>query len=328
MSAKEGRTRKTEKTTKKENTKNRTLFYRRVVWYDEHPKDLESLLMSAHQILTTTEKRTFSHNDVEIQGMKIKHDDKVGFFCHVASYIPGQQTSLIPAPSAVKENDPLPQSPPIKHNFMEGDIFFLVNGDHIVLCPSGVRETIAVTYISNILQNSVNEGMVPRYSIEPIADINKIKLLHQEGVKSIVMDSSLYDASLQYMERKTFKETLLAKMAKEFLALFSADNDKELREIDKKENLTVRLEISYDSRKKGGAIGKKRIESAANKLINDEDDGFSIITGTGKRITSDEVRLSEKEQIKIHGKSISRADAWGKLDEYLHSLKTMGMLEQ
>jgi hypothetical protein len=322
---------KKEKKKEKDKTKQRTLFYRRVVWPGKNSNNLEKLLVSAHQILTTTKKRTFPYNEVEIQGMKIKHDRDVGFFCHVASYVPGQSTSLVPSPADVKETDPLPQAPPNRHNFMEGDIFFLVNGDHIVLCPSGVRESIAVAYISNILQNSFNEGTVPIYSIEPIADVNKVNLLRQEGVKKIAMNASLYDASVDYIERKTVQGKIFSTAAKEILALFSLDNDLELREIDKKENLTVRVEISFDSRKKGGEIGKRRIESVANKIINDSDDGgdgFSIITTTGKRLTLDEVRLSEKATIAILGNSISRLDAWELLEQYMYSLKIKGMLEQ
>jgi hypothetical protein len=316
-------------TREKTKTKNRTLFYRRVIWDGKATSDLQKLFAKAHSILKTTEQRTFQYNDIEIQGLKIKHNHDKGSLCHIASYFRGQPTSLVPDPSDKEETNTLVRNPPSKHNFMEGDIFFLLNGNHIVLCPSGVRESIAIAYIANVLQNAFQEGAVPSYSIQPVADINKIKLLQQEGVKNIILSSSLYEASSDYVERKTVRETLLSSVAKEFIALFSKDNDIDLKDIDKKENLSVRLVISYDSRKKGGDIGKRRINSVANKLINEGDtDGFLIETGTGKTVTSDEVRLSEKVQINVHGNSISRVDAWEKLDQYLYDLKSSGLLDQ
>lgn len=313
----------------KPKTKNRTLFYRRVIWRDKTTKKLEDILIKAHEILTTTKQRTFPYHDAEIQGMKIKHDQDNCFRCHVATYIPGQPTSLVPSPSTEKENNTRTQEPPSNEDFMEGDVFFLLAGDHIVICPSGVRESIAIAYISNVIQNAFPEGSIAFYSIEAIADINKVNLIRQEGVKKIILNSSLYEASYDYMERKTVKQTLLSTAAMEILALFSKDKDKNLMDIDKKENLSVRLEISYDSRKKGGNIGKKRIDRVANKIIHDDDTaGTSIITGTGKRVTPDEVRISEKVQIKVRGNSISRADAWAKLDQYLYDLTSSGLLEK
>ena len=310
-------------------TKNRTLFYRRIIWHDSPRRKLEDILIKAHEILTTTKQRTFPYHEAEIQGMKIKHDKDNCFHCHVASYIPGQSTSLVPRPSIEKENNTRVQEPPRNEDFMEGDVFFLVDGDHIIICPSGVRESIASAYISNVIQNAFPDGSIPFYSIEAIADVNKVHLIQQEGVRKIILSSSLYEASYDYMERKTVKQTLLSTAAREILALFSDDSDKKLTEADDKENLTVRLEISYDSRKKGGNIGKKRIESTANKIIHDDDvDGTSIITNTGKRMTPDEVRISEKVQIKIHGNSISRTDAWEKLDQYLFELMDSGLLER
>jgi len=320
----------------KKNEKNRTLFYRRVVWHDDSGKTMENLLISAHLKLETTEDRTFNYNDYEIQGMKIEHKDAIGLFCHVSSYIPGQKRSVVPHPSPAKETVPLTQDPPHKHNFMEGDIFFLINGNHIVLCPSGVRETIASAYITHTLQSVMNET-TPRFSLEPIADINKVNLLNQEGVKRIELNSSLYDASLEYMkrkndehktkERKTITKKLLAAAVKELQSIFASDS--ELHEIGKKENLNVRIELSFDSRKKDGDIGRKRIENVAHQLIKDErDDCFAIITGSGKRLTYDEVRLHEKVIIPAHGNSISRSETWASLDRYLRDLKLKGLIEQ
>src|SRR5574340_1275372 len=126
--------------------KHRTLFYRRAIWDDDEADngkhDLEKYLKAAHQAFTTTEERTFSYSDGEIQGLRVEPKEGVGLFLHVASYTPNQPTSLVSVPSSVKAKDTNPVPPPERHNYMEGDIFFLVNSNNVVLCLRGAREAV------------------------------------------------------------------------------------------------------------------------------------------------------------------------------------------
>lgn len=212
---------------------------------------------------------------------------------------------------------------------MDGDIFFLIHKNHVVLCPSGAREKAATLFIDHVLRKAGQEDLTSKFSIEPVADIDKVKLLRQEGVKKLTMKESLYEASIDYVERTTTKKKLFNAFAKEFLAFFADDDDEQLHDINEKENLTVNIEISFDSRKKGGDVGKKRIKEAAHKIIQDDDDSlFSIVTGSGKELNANEIRLSEKTNIKKHGNSVNRDDAWQKLYSYFLDLKHLGMLEQ
>ena len=309
------------------NEKQRTLFYRRASWI-EGTDNVQKHLKLAHDNLTTTDQRTFTHGEGEIQGMAISERDN-SLLLHVAYYVPHQNTSLVPFPSKSKSKDISQHPPPDEHNFMEGDVFFLVHGNHIVLCPSGASESTAVSYINHILRKAGKEKLISMFSIEPIADVDKVKLLHHEGVKKVFLESSLYEATEEYVERKTTKMKLMNSFAKELVALFAEDNDQSLQDIQEAENLTVRLEISFDARKKGGEIGRKRIEKTADKLIgDDEDQGFKIITGSGKTLTATQIRVSEKVQLQAHGKSVLRADVWANLSDYLSELKASGILEQ
>lgn len=308
--------------------KSRTLFYRRVAWINGASGSLEKHLSKVHDSLVTTHDRTFPHGDGEIQGLTVEKR-KNGLFFHLASYTPHQPTSLVPFPSKAKSKDTSPEPPPDKHNYLEGDIFFLVNGNHLVLCPSGARESVALSYINHALRKAGMEKLITRFSIEPVAKIDKVKLLQQEGVKKVALNASLYEATMEYMERKTTKMNLLHGVAEEVLALFAEDNNKDLQEIGEMENLSVKLEISFDSRKKGGTLGRERLEKTAGMLIaDDEDQGFSIITGSGKRLTADEIRISDKVMLAPHGNSVFRSSARDALEQYLSDLKESGMLEQ
>ncbi len=306
--------------------KSRTLFYRRVAWTDGNHQKIQKHLTNLHKTLSGTIDRTFPHSDGEIQGLHIEERSSILYF-HIASYVPHQPTSIVPFPSKAKSKDTSQEPPPDKHNFMEGDIFFAVKNNHIVLCPSGANESVAISYINHVLRKGGKEKLLPQFSIEPVANIDKVKLLKQEGVKKIALDATLYDASVEYIDRKTTKMQLMNGVAEEILALFTKDKNKDLHEVGDMENLSVKLEISFDSRKKGGDLGRERLEKTANKLIvEDEDQGFKIVTGSGKTLTADEIRISDRIKLAPHGNSVFRSSAWNALELYLNELKESGIL--
>ncbi|MDI6797861.1 MAG: hypothetical protein QMD09_13000, partial [Desulfatibacillaceae bacterium] len=289
------------------NEKLRTLFYRRVVWLNGASGSLQKHLSKAHDTLVTTHDRTFTHGDGEIQGLAVEKKNS-GLFVHLAYYTPHQPTSIVPFPSSAQSKDISPKPPPYDHEYLKGDIFFLVAGNHLVLCPSGIRESVALLYINYALRETGMKKLLTRFNIEPVAKIDKMKLLQQEGVKKVSLNASLYEATIEYADRKTTKMNLLHGVAEEVLALFANDSNKELQEIGEMENLSVKLEISFDSRKKGGTLGQKRLEKTAGMLIaDDEDKGFTIVTGNGKRLTADEIRISDKVKLDPHGNSVSRS---------------------
>jgi len=304
------------------------MFYRRVAWSTGARGNLERHLRDAHNELRTTQQRTFAYGNGELQGLAWE-PKQFGLCVHIASYVPRQPTSLVPLPSKARSRDTSQELPPPDHNFLEGDIFFVLSGNHLVLCPSGARESVAISYIDHILRKVGRGDLANRISVEPIANIDKIKLLKSEGVKKIALNASLYEATMDYTERTTTKMTLLNGLAEEFVALFAEDKNRKLREIDELENLSIRVEISFDARKRGGEIGRERLEAAASRLLDDDEaEGFSIITNEDKKLTADQIRINQKVSLPAHGNSVSRHEAWSSLAGYLEDLKVTGTLQQ
>lgn len=309
-------------------TKKKTLYYRRVVWKDNQSRSLEALMKQAHAQLSTTAERTFVYNEVQIQGV-YEESRQTGFCCHVASCVPRQATALVPHPSTETSLDISVQNPPASADFMVGDIFFVIKSNHVILCPSGIRESSAVVYIQEMLSKAGNDELAHLFSLTPVANINKVNLLRNEGVRKISLNSTLYEATLDYSQRQTFKKKMFFDVAQDLKALFVTDPDNTLHEIGDAENLSVKVEISFDSRKKGGDVGKKRIAGVGRKIIEDNDGrGFTIETMSGKTLTSDEVRLSKEVNLQSVANSVSREAAFNSLGGYLDQLGNTGMLEQ
>lgn len=308
-------------------TRSRTLYYRRASWINQNPPSLQDVLDEAHAHLSTTSERTFSYQEGKTVGLAWKQKRNSHALGHLAYFVPDQPTSLVPIPSGHASDDTDEHPPPPGTNFLEGDIFYLVRDDQVLLCPSETREAALSAYFESLVDRRLGRSLAAAMSLEPVAQYDKVRLLEQEGVKKLRLKASLYEASVDHLERTTVRKTLLGTFTDTLRDLFRGDE--ELQDIEAKENLMVRLEISFDSRKRGGRLGKRRIEEIADKVVRDgEKEGFSIVTGTGKILTPEEIRLSKQAYIRAHGRSVDRDDAWRKLEEYYRDLARAGALVQ
>lgn len=327
--------------TKGKATRPRTkkFFYRRAQWDAQGRQTLEQLLLSAHQKMLTAGDRTFPHaSGNEIQGARWTHNES-GLFMQIAYYTPDEPTSTIGKnKSGASATIGAELAPPGK-DYLDGDVFVMVKGNHVVLCPSNVRESLADQYFFSVL-SKFKQPAAGSLTLDKVAKSSKIKMIKSEGVKEIRLGASLYDASLMQMEAKSSKVAALkAVVAKQIQQIFAADD--ELRAIKESENLNINISIKFDG-KEGrkrhkdphfGDAGRERLEKASQKIIKEvekgEDrDGFVIITNSGSEITSGDVRVFEIFKVAALGKSLDHQDAWAKLLGYYNQLRDNGTLAQ
>lgn len=318
--------------------KNRKLYYRRATWDKQGKTSLETLLKEAHETLTTTGHRTFQTSLGEIKGARVSNSDK-GLLLQIASYVPGEATSTIDkskiAKNATVSAEPAPQG----KDYLDGDIFVLVKENHVILCPSGARESVAINYFHHVLNKMGKQKVTATLELGKIAKTSKINMIHEEGVKAIILHSSLYEASLMEIDAKTptvsgFKALIAQQMERIFA------KDPALKEISESENLNINLEIRFDGKEvqkkhknpKFGEIGRQRLMKASERVLDEyqpnDEESFVIVTGANNQITADEVRVSDTVSIAALGKSLSHTDAWEKLSKYYDQLKASGVFSQ
>ena len=309
-------------------TKKKRLVYRRAIWErNSSSNNLQDLIVQAHNRLKNTEDRTFSYSEGEIQGTYVDLNREEAFCCHVTYYVPKQNASVVPNPSKSNVNNVDVLPPPKDKDYMIGDIFFMSKGNDLVFCASGVRESVAIGYIEEVLKKCFNDEITLKYSIDPVADMDKVKILKKEGIKKVALNASLYEASMNHLDRNTPKNFLVNGLIGGLKAIFLKDEDDELQEIHEKENISVNLELLYDSRKKDGQLGQRRMLELSKRLVN-EDKGFTIETKKGTKITSDDMRLSQIFDLPIHGSSISMEATFNSLLFYHKELIRTGLKVQ
>jgi hypothetical protein len=318
--------------------KNKKFYYRRAVWSGQKSKTLQDILTEAHLKLATTGQRTFSSSHgSEIKGAN--YEDNDGLYLQIASYVPGEPTSTIDKSKSSKTSNILAEPAPIGKDYLDGDIFVYIKGNNTILCPSGVRESVAQAYFYHILHSLGETEIACTLELDKIAKTSKIRMIKEEGVGEIDLSTSLYEASLIHMDKNNPKVSGVKRIiADQLTAIFS--KDKSLSDIKSEENLNIKISIKFDgleARKNlkntnFGKSGRKRLEKTAEQIIkefeSDHEDGFTIITKKGNRITSDEIRVADLLRVKTLGKSLDKDSAWGRLKEYYERLNKDGIFKE
>nr|WP_319491842.1 hypothetical protein [uncultured Desulfobacter sp.] len=331
--------------------KTKQVYYKRSSWEGQKNTEyLETFVKVCHDKYKSTALRTFKgFYGSEMKCAKYDDSEKdVGIMMQIASYVPDQPTSVIEKSSnqASEASVDAIDAPPGK-DYLDGDVFILINKNDVILLPSGAREKVALHYLIAMLKKNDFDYIAGTLEFQSIANEDKVRLVKKEGVKSIELNASLYEASLMYIDRKSEKSHKVTKLmdvkgkiAEHLRELFAEDES--LRDIKEKENVNIKLSISFDGReamkhqkdKTFGEIGKSRLQKTSEKALseamsNDSQlGGFTIVTGAGNKIRTDEIIMSEKFRIKTLGKSLFPGEAFKVLKEYYDSLKARGVLSK
>lgn len=314
------------------------LYYRRAQWAGGVKKSLEVLIVEAHKMFPTVGERTFIKSNGEIRCASDKFDK--GVYLHIAGYRPGESTSTIDVDKALAESDVYTEVPPKGKDYLDGDIFAYIKGNHVLFCASGLRETNLRYYLQKIIGRLGHSEIEKNLSLMKVANADKIAMIKKEGVKEIKLNVSLYEASLHRADKEAKKITgVCAGIADELKAMFS--NDIRLSDIGEVENLNVGLSLSFDGLTaskhkkdaKFGESGKLRLLKTAESLIRDcdpeaDEDEFVIYTNKKNEIRASEINITSPARIRKHGKSVSKIGAWENLRAYYHALKEEGNLSK
>lgn len=322
----------------KKSTAKKSLFYRRAKWDGQKTDTLEQLLVDAHIPLKTTGDRTFdNHSTGEIRGANVRSTAN-GLLFQIATYVPDEATSTIDKSKTVTASKITTEPAPTGKDYLDGDIFALVKGNNVILCPSGAREGTFTYYVWQVLRGAGKDTIAKSFELVKVSKTNKVAMIKKEGVKSIELDTSLYEASLINISKTKPKISSIKRaITDQIEAVFAKDTT--LKDIHDKENLNIKLTINFDGKEARyhtkephfGDIGKERLQKTAERVINEfdgDDEGYAITTSNGNTIKLDEIRVSKKFTIELLGKSLARDSAWKQLESYHGELDKAGILKQ
>lgn len=306
----------------------RILAFYRTSWNQALPnRTLESCIKNACNTLRSVKDRSISREDAVMSLAHLLPRQKSGgLFLHIVSETPGEAASVVPADKAAATEIAVGTSlPPDDFEFMDGDAFLFVHRDDICICATQMHIAAVQFFLRSLFTKAGLKNNPEQLLFMRAADIKKVTKIRKEGVKSVEISASLYEASASYMKRKLEVQGILGTVARHVRAL--TGNEKDVTD----DALKAKLTLTVDKRRrKGVALGTKRIEDLALDLVNSEqaDDDFVIETNTGGRITASEIYVRARVPLEKTGKSLHRSDAWSKLEAFYNQLRETGQLDE
>lgn len=306
--------------------KTRRLTYRRCIWPDGLPLNLERVLIDFQEHWPTIEERTIPYRDSNsLQGAYHSYSAETGFRIHITRFIPNGSISTT-SRTRVSEADQQPAGPPRDREFARGDLIAVIKNNDVVICTSGLIEPALLTYLRAIIYNVTNNQEQTSFTLEPVANANTVQMIRQSGVKSIVLNSSLYRATDQHLNRITEEVSRTSQIGKNMLG-FVKDlvgiSDAEMDVIDM-ENMSVSLTIKYKNKNRPNELGSDKFESLASEIAenppDENDPQFKIITNNNNQITPDKLILSKIVRLEPLADTINIFDAFREIDSYFNYL--------
>lgn len=313
-------------------TRTKQLRYRRATFSGAaarpRTETLEKSIDEAHNNLKNiVSRRTQTARGMTLECRASRKRKGVGTLLHITAYTAREHASVVPSARGQDEEAPTSTVPPPPHaEYMDGDLFLLICGDNVITCSSGLHEHKFNEYCVDVFHRA---GLPPRSSqfhLASVANVDLMDVIAQEGVKQVSLGTSVFAASVDHARRKTLKRTLGAGVFDAFRAIFAEDPT--FKDIDQQENLSAELVIKFDGRRKGGEVGRERIERLAERLVTESPEGFSIRTGKNTVLGHEEVALQKPVSIRAQGKTVQVDAVFAELVRYFLELKDAGHLER
>ena len=305
----------------------KTLSYRRAEWVQGTSGiTLERCIREAHRKLPNIEARTIARADQLAKSLKQEDNPSGGLLLHLTVETPGEEAAVVPHTSATAaEVDLTVVAPPSDGEWLDGDAFLYVNGDHVCMCTTGVRAGAIAAFFYSLFEKAHLRKDSTRFLLLKVADMKKVKMLHKQGVRELEIRGTLYKATANHAKRKANYVGTLGAVGKIIKALLGKPHDVT------PDGLRVYIGLRADRRfKKYLNVGYKTVEALSTDVVQNfkADDDYVIITKSGQRISQNEIFMRSKVQIDSQGKTVERDKAWKELTAFYDALKSSGVVEQ
>ena len=305
----------------------KTISYRRALWFTP-AQVFQDCVTEALQKLKTVPERTILYGGQHVRCAKTQ-GNKGGLLLHLTTETQGEYASVVPKvkPGAT-EIDLKSEKPPIDGEWLDGDAFLYVRGDHICVCTTAMRDGAVKLFFLELFAKAKMSKEKTKFDLVKVADIQKVKLLKKAGVKELEIRATLFKAAADYHNRKSQVIGFAGLLGKTMKAFLGKPNDVN------NDGLKVGLIFKTDKRfgAKAVALGESEIEALATDVIKhvkkDEDYDYVIKTTMGQRITLEEIFMKSTVEIEAHGKTVQCNKAWKGLVKFFDGLEENGALEE
>lgn len=246
---------------------------------------------------------------------------------HLVRYTPGQGAATLNPDPEGREDDGGAQQPPKGREFKAGECFVLVKDANVLFCANGLTAAAFRVYAQQMfIACALDEQVVP-FELKPAADLNRLSIIRERGVSSIQLGSVAFEASRKLLPSDaSLGRSLLKSVSDQVSALIARDDT--VSEQRALEDLIVNVQLKLQGNSQADIEAQRSIDEIAVKMVQeDQDEGFTIITRDGNRLTDLSVKLHKKIKVSSRGEFIDYGEVWIEMADYYQTLREGRLLD-
>jgi hypothetical protein len=214
---------------------------------------------------------------------------------------------------------------PDRREFIHSQLFLLCCGNDLLWTThnNALREG-AINFLLNEMIDYYNEDPEPSiYLLEAILDDEKFEEILHSGIQEIDLDVGGFQQNLEYVVNggRLPEAGAIAAM----MSMFSENPSDEEREAASK--VMGRL-ILKPGRQWNDVHVRELLGNAAERIIENDEEGFAIVTKSGLRITKDKLQISEQFEVEGNSRLIERNQVALRLEQAYERFLEIGILER
>lgn len=310
-------------------TKSKTLHYLRSV-HDGQPQNIEAsirVMLRRRRVCKDTELDPGDQSVVRVQHRQASTSRKP-VLLHLVRYVPGEKAATIdPDPEGLEDNGDA-ERPPKGKEFKAGECFLLVKNADVLFCASGISQAVARSYLARLFAECGVEPDLCAFALRPAADLDRLAIIRERGVSAIQLGSVAYEASRKLLPKKqSMSRQWLKSVSDQVSALVARDDT--VMEQRVMEDLIVNVELKLQGNSYADIEAQRSIDEMAIALLAEDHDnqGFTIVTRDGNRLTDLSVRLHKRVKVASSSNSVEHGSVWNALNDYYGELSEGKLLE-
>ena len=131
---------------------------------------------------------------------------------------------------------------------MDGDIIVFAKGNDLCICATSLHAGAIGAYCDELFRKAKLGDDATKFDLQKVANVDKLKMIEEQGVKEIDLTATLDEASVKYVKRKTAIGGGLRVLGRHLNAILRKD------EPAARDNIRVGIVLKTDGRMKTGKV--------------------------------------------------------------------------
>lgn len=238
-----------------------------------------------------------------------------GVYLHLVLYKTGDSVTAIADPGQGHPGTLDTVPPPANKQYISSTYLCLAKGDDIIVCRSGINTDAPL--ISWVWQAAAAAGVKPEnymFELKQRANVNKLASIQAEGIKSLTFNGAASLGSVNHANRATARENVVGAVVDQLRSMVGAGMGPALAD-------STKVEVKFTVDQRSAALAHDPLVLAtASRALQENTDGFQIVTARNNKFTADDVLLSRDAPMSMLGVHPDHVDGWTKLKAYQDAL--------